>query len=73
MLLKSLYDIGRLLVIIVKFIIGFVSDLVELIKTVVQAFEYLPEFFSWVPISLGTLLTSLFIVVILYKVLGREG
>lgn len=47
--------------------IAFLFDLV--IKFVVS----IPDFFFWLPTEITVLLVSIFSVVVVYKILGREG
>lgn len=73
MIIKVLYDIGKMISFIIDLIVDFVSDIIQVIKIVFDAFSYLPEFLSWLPGTVLTIVSALFTVVLLYKILGREG
>lgn len=58
---------------LVDFVIGLVDDLVYLVQLTAKAVGSIPSYFSWVPSPVLALLVSVFAVVVLYKILGREG
>ena len=58
---------------LVDFVLGFISDLVYLAQITAKAVASIPSYFSWVPAPVLALLLSVFAVVVLYKILGREG
>lgn len=68
--LEGLVDIVGSLV---DFVIGLISDLVYLVQITAKAVASIPSYFSWVPPQALALLLSIFAVVVLYKLLGREG
>lgn len=68
--IKEVYNIIKTLF---DFIIGFVQDLIELVKMVGEAVVKLPELLGFLPSALLTLLLLLVGVAVMYKVLGREG
>lgn len=55
------------------FVLGFFEDIVYIIKLTGSFVAKLPQFFSFLPAPVITLLISIFAVVVIYKVLGREG
>lgn len=57
----------------VEFLIGVLGDLVYLVKLTGKAVLAIPSYFSWLPAPILALLTTIFAVVVLYKILGREG
>ena len=52
---------------------GLLSDIAMLIVKVGTAMAYIPMLFSWLPAPVTAILLSTFAVVVVYKVLGREG
>ena len=58
---------------LVDFVIGLVADLVYLAQITGKAVASIPSYFAWVPAPVLALLLSVFAVVVLYKILGREG
>lgn len=55
------------------FVFGVVSDLVYLVGLTGKFLAQIPAYFSWLPSQLVTLLVTIFAIVVLYKILGREG
>lgn len=70
---EYIIGIGELLISIYDFVIGFFSDIVYVIKLTAAFVAKIPSYFSWLPAPVVTLIVSIFAVVVLYKVLGREG
>lgn len=58
---------------VVDFVIGFFEDIVYLIAITGQVLTQIPAYFSWLPSELIALLGVLLALIVLYKILGREG
>lgn len=58
---------------LINFVVGTVEDLVYVVKLCGQFVLKIPQFFSWLPGSVVALIVTIFAVVVIYKVLGREG
>lgn len=54
-------------------IINVISDIVAMVKLLAQAISTVPGFFRWMPAGVITLLGVILSVVVIYKLLGREG
>lgn len=67
---KSFTDIVSSLV---DFVIGLFEDLVYMIKLLGQVVINIPVYFSWLPGEVLALVVVLIGVVVVYKILGREG
>lgn len=57
----------------VDFVIGLFEDLVYMIKLLGQVVLNIPVYFSWLPGEVLALVVVLIGVVVVYKILGREG
>lgn len=68
-----LKGIGEVLLFIADFIIDFFSDIVYLVKMLGMILDQLPVYLSWLPSELLSIMVAIFVLVVLYKVLGREG
>lgn len=68
-----LVAIGDFFKTIIDFVISFFQDLVYMVKLVGETVSELPEYFDWMPASLVALIIAIFAVVVIYKILGREG
>lgn len=58
---------------LIDFVIGIVEDLVYVIGLTANFFAQIPTYFSWLPSAYVTLIVTIFGIVVIYKVLGREG
>ena len=54
-------------------ILGFFQDIVYLIKMTGIFLSKIPTYFGWLPDHLVSLLFIGFSIVVIYKILGREG
>lgn len=60
---KSIYD----------FVVGFFEDIVYIIRLTAHFVAKIPDYFSWLPAPALALIVAIFAIVVIYKVLGREG
>lgn len=58
---------------LVDFVIGFIEDLVYVVKICGKFLAKIPDFFSWLPVEIVALVVVLFSIVVIYKIMGREG
>lgn len=65
--------IGTAITSIIDFVIGLFEDLVYMIKLLGQVVLNIPNYFSWLPAEILALIVVLISVVVIYKILGREG
>lgn len=72
-MISALKSIFNLISSIVSFIIGFFQDLVYMISLLGKFILSLPSYLSWLPPTFITAVTLIFTIVVIYKVLGREG
>lgn len=72
-MISALKSIFNLISSVVSFIIGFFQDLVYMITLLGKFILSLPTYLSWLPPTFITAITLIFTIVVIYKVLGREG
>lgn len=72
-ILNFFQGIGDAIVAVIDFVISFFGDIVYLIQLLGKAVVSLPSFIDWLPAEMVTLLIVLISVVVIYKILGREG
>lgn len=72
-ILEFFGGIADLLVGVIDFFIGFLGDIVYLVQITGKAVSAIPGFFQWLPAPAVALLVTIFGVVVIYKILGREG
>lgn len=65
--------IGNAIIAVFDFIISFFQDLIYMIQLLGKFLAQLPSYFSWLPSEILGSLLLLFSIVVIYKILGREG
>lgn len=72
-IIDVLSAIGEAIVAIVDFIIKLFNDLLYVIEITGSVVAQIPALFSWLPSELVSMLVVAFAIVVIYKLLGREG
>lgn len=72
-IMDFLIGLGDLISSLVNFVITMVKDLIYVIGLLGSLILQLPDMIGWLPSACITLVTVLFGIVVIYKVLGREG
>lgn len=72
-ILEFFAGVGDLLRGAVEFLIGVIADIVYLAQLTAKAVAAIPSYFALLPSPVVGLLTTIFAVVVIYKILGREG
>ncbi len=57
---------------VIEFIINFISDTIYMITLTGKFLLQIPTYFSFLPSVLLTMLVTLFGIVVVYKILGRD-
>lgn len=65
--------IGNAITSAFDFVVSLISDIVYMIQLTGKFLVQLPRYFSWLPPQISALLLVLFAIVVIYKILGREG
>lgn len=72
--IKSFFlGITNVITSLIDFVVGLVEDLVYMVKLLTTFIAKLPQMFSWLPSSVVAILLTIFGVVVVYKIMGREG
>lgn len=58
---------------VIEFFITIVTDLVYVVQITGRFLSNLPDYFAWMPDEFWALMYVAFCLVVVYKVLGREG
>lgn len=66
-------SLGNIIVSLVQFLIKFVTDLVYIIGLLGNTIISLPSMIGWLPSACITLVITAFSIVVIYKIMGREG
>lgn len=56
-----------------NFFISFISDIVYVVELTASFLTQIPSLFAWLPGAISALIVTGFGIVVVYKVLGREG
>ena len=72
-LIEFIEGIGNSILAVINFFIGYYSDIIYLINLTGKLLAQLPAYFSWMPEGALGLLIVTFAIVVIYKILGREG
>lgn len=67
-----LSGIGNGIMSIVDFVIGFFEDIAYIVKLTGEFVLKIPEYLGFLPPSVLAIVVSIFSIVVIYKVLGRE-
>lgn len=71
-IIDFLSSIGDAIVAAIDFVISFFGDLIYIIQLAGKFLAQLPNFFSWLPAPVVTVLLTTFAIVVIYKVTGRD-
>lgn len=68
-----LKNIGEMFSSVFDFVIGIVEDLAYVAGLLVDFVTQIPDYFSWLPAEVLAVIVTIFAIVVIYKLLGREG
>ena len=72
-LLDFFAGIGNSITAAFDFVISFFQDLIYMIKLLARIVTSIPSYFTWLPSSIFAVLSVIISLVVIYKILGREG
>lgn len=55
------------------FILNLINDIVFVVQSLAKVVATIPQYFGWLPTGVLSVLLMIFAVVVIYKVMGREG
>lgn len=65
--------IGTAISALFSFVVSLIEDIVYMVVLTGKFVAQLPQFFTWLPATVQILITVTFSIVVVYKVIGREG
>ena len=65
--------IGTAISALFNFVVSLIEDIVYMVALTGKFVGQLPQFFTWLPSTVTTLIAVTFSIVVVYKVIGREG
>lgn len=72
-LISFFQGIGNAITSAFDFLVSLISDIIYMIQLTGKFLVQLPRYFSWMPAEISASLLILFAIVVVYKILGREG
>lgn len=62
-----------IIIAIVNYFIGLLEDIAYMINLTSSVVSDIPFYFTWLPGTVSAVLVTIFAIVVIYKVIGREG
>lgn len=56
-----------------EFLVGVIEDIAYMVKMLGSYVDDIPEWFSWLPSGALAIVVTTVAIVVIYKILGREG
>lgn len=72
-LIQFFSSIGNAIVMAFNFLFSAIKDIVYVIALTTETVRNIPVYFSWIPPQVMVIIVTLFSIVVIYKILGREG
>lgn len=72
-ILDFFQSVGKILTGVIDFFIDFIQDVVFAVEVTGRVLANIPNYFTWLPGPLVALLVTIFGIVVIYKIAGREG
>lgn len=72
-ILKYLENFADSVTNLIDFFLNCFKDVVYVAELLIKIATHLPDYFSWLPAECLTIVLLIFSIVIIYKLLGREG
>lgn len=72
-MLSFLQTIADFFVAIFELVMSLVRDIIQMVKMLGDFVVKIPDYFSWLPPAVVGLIVTIFGIVVIYKILGREG
>lgn len=66
-------SLGNIITSLVEFVVGMIEDLIYVVVLCGSFVLKIPTLFSWLPAEAVAIIVSIFAIVVIYKILGREG
>lgn len=57
----------------IDFLAGLIADLVYMVQLLGQFILQIPSYLSWLPSAVVSIFLTIFSIVVIYKIIGREG
>lgn len=65
--------VGSVISTVINFVVKMFSDLVMMLQLLAKFITNIPSYFGWLPSAVVAVIVTIFSIVVIYKILGREG
>lgn len=72
-IIDFLVGLGEVIGSLISFVFGVIQDLLYVITLIGSLVVKIPDMIGWLPSACITLVVTAFSIVVIYKILGREG
>lgn len=66
-------SVGSIISTVINFVIKLFSDLIMMLQLLAKFIVNIPSYFGWLSSSVVAVIVTIFTIVVIYKILGREG
>lgn len=66
-------SVGSIISTVINFVVKLFSDLIMMLQLLAKFIVNIPSYFGWLPASVVAIIVTIFTIVVIYKILGREG
>lgn len=70
---ETLKGIAEAITSAIDFLFGIIEDLVYMVQLLGQFILDIPSYLSWLPSGVVAVFITIFSIVVIYKIIGREG
>lgn len=68
-----LQGIWDAIITVIEFVVDFIKDIIYVVQLVGETVLKIPEYIGWLPSYFTATVLVIFAIVVIYKILGREG
>lgn len=68
-----LQGIWDAIITVIEFVVDFIKDIIYVVQLVGETVLKIPEYIGWLPTYVTASIVVIFAIVVIYKILGREG
>ena len=65
--------VGSIISTVINFVVKLFSDLIMMLQLLAKFIVNIPGYLGWLPSSVVAVIATIFTIVVIYKILGREG
>lgn len=70
---KAIKGLVQAVEILIDFVVDLFQDLIYMIELLGEFIVNIPSYLSWLPAPVIAIIVTIFSIVVIYKIIGREG